>query len=108
MRQSRTVVILLAVTTLACGSQPYDWSSTKHSLDQSLPEGLPQARVIAVLDSLAFIRSQLDLRDSTIIASKREPHASNRLVFSTLRVVLKFGGDGRLTQRTAREVFTGP
>ena len=81
---------------------------TQRALDQSLPDGTPQARATVVLDSLAFAHSRLDPRDSTITAMKREPHASDRLVFSTLRVVLKFTGDGRLMQRTAREVFTGP
>jgi hypothetical protein len=104
----RPAAILLVAATLACSSRPYDWSPILRALDQSLPDGTPQARVTAVLDSLAFLHSQLDPRDSTITASKREPHASDRLVFSTLRVVLKFSGDGHLMQRTAREVFTGP
>jgi hypothetical protein len=104
----RRLAILVAAVTFACGSRPYDWSMIKRALDQSMPSGTPQARVTAVLDSLAFTYSSLDPRDSTVIASKREPHASNRLVFSTLRVVMKFSSDGRLLQRTASEVFTGP
>ncbi len=104
----RPTVILVTAATLACGSRAYDWSPTQRALDQSLPDGTPEARATVVLDSLAFAHSRLDPRDSTITAMKREPHASDRLVFSTLRVVLKFAGDGRLMQRTAREVFTGP
>jgi len=104
----RRLAILVAAFAFACGSRPYDWSMTQRALDHSLPNGTPQARVTAVLDSLAFAHGPLDPRDSTVIASKQEPHASKRLVFSTLRVVMKFSGDGNLLRRTASEVFTGP
>jgi hypothetical protein len=66
------------------------------------PESLPS------FDSLAFAHSRLNPRDSTITARKREPNASDQLVFSTLRVVFKFSGDGHLMQRDIHEVFTGP
>jgi len=108
MRDWTLAAVLVTVATLGCSSRPYNWSPTKLALDQSLPDGTPQGRVTAVLDSLAFAHSELDPRDSTITASKREPHASDRLVFSTLRLVLKFSGDGHLLQRSSREVFTGP
>jgi len=108
MRDVRSVSVLIAIATLACGSRPYNWSATKLALDQLLPIGTPQARVTAIFDSLAFAHSQLNPRDSTITAMKRQPNASDRLVFSTLRVVLKFSGDGHLMQRDIHEVFTGP
>jgi len=94
--------------TLGCSSRPYDWSATKHALELSAPEGAPVSRALAVLDSLGFGHGQFDPRDSTITGTKREPNATRKIVFSSLMVVLNFNGAGRLTQRTAREVFTGP
>jgi len=108
MRNVRSLSVLIAIATLACGSRPYNWSATKLALDHLLPDGTPQTRVTAVLDSLAFTHSRLNPRDSTITAMKREPNASDRLVFSTLRVVLKLSSDGHLMQRDIHEVFTGP
>jgi hypothetical protein len=61
-----------------------------------------------VLDSLGFAHGPLDPKDSTITAIKREPRASDKLVFSTLRLVLKFGGDGHLMNHNVSELFTGP
>jgi hypothetical protein len=108
MSDVRTVAILLTAATLGCSSRSYDWSPALRVLDRALPDGSPQARVTAVLDSLAFRHGQLDLRDSTITASRREPHATGKLVFSTLQVAFKFSGDGHLLHRTSKEVFTGP
>jgi len=108
MRVLSRAFIYVTVATLGCGSRPYNWSPIKLALGDLLPVGTPQARVTAVLDSLAFLHDQLDPRDSTITASKQEPYASKRLVFSTLGVVVKFSGDGHLMQQSAREVFTGP
>jgi len=108
MRVLSRTLIFVTVATLGCGSRPYNWSPIKLALGELLPVGTPQTQVTAILDSMAFLHGQLDPRDSTITASKQEPHASKRLVFSTLRVVLKFSGDGHLTQQNARELFTGP
>jgi hypothetical protein len=108
MRALRPAAILGIVATLACGSRPYNWSSTKVALDRLLPNGTPQAQVTIILDSLGFSHGPLDPKDSTITAMKREPRASDKLVFSTLRLVLKVSGDGHLMDHNTSELFTGP
>jgi len=90
-----------------CAEKAFDWTGVKESLVRSLPEGTPAARATSVLDSLGFTIGTFGPRDSIMTARKREP-VKNKLVFSTLRVVLRFDSSHRLVQRDVHEVFTGP
>ena len=103
----RAALVQPLLAALAC-SGPYAWSSVQQAMNRSLPVGSSVVRVNAVLDSLGFLHTPLNPRDSTIKASKREPHAGDRLVFSTLQVVFKFDGNDRLVKDSSYEVFTGP
>ena len=102
----RSVIIPLSIAILAC-SGPHDWSSTRQALKRLLPTGSSAARVSTVLDSLGFTHTRLESKNSIIKASKREP-PSNKLVWSTLQLVLVFDDSGRLVRDSSYEVFTGP
>ena len=71
----------------------------------ALPNGSSSVRVGTVLDSLGFGWAR---HDSTVLASKREPQPSRKLVFSTLQVEFTFGPDGLLKHQESKELLTGP
>ena len=101
----RIAIVMVSSTILACSG--YDWSSTQLAVKRLLPAGSSVPRVVAVLDSLGFNHARSQPQNSIIYAIKREP-SSNKLVSSSLRLVLIFDDNSRLVRDSSYEEFTGP
>lgn len=99
---------LLAVCTLfGCRQEPYDFAPVQQSLEAATPVGSTPEQVVSALDSLGFRHSPFDPNERSITAAMREPD-TNRMVFGTLRVTLRFNEGSRLVGRESRVVYTGP
>ena len=102
----RIAIVMVSSTILACSGR-YDWSSTQLAVKRLLPAGSSVSRAVAVLDSLGFNHARSQPQNSIIYAIKREP-SSNKLVSSSLRLVLIFDDNSRLVRDSSYEEFTGP
>ena len=110
MRVRQTVLrvgVLFGGALCACRQSSFDFSTTKQAIEKALPDGSSPEQAVRVLDSLGFRHGPLDQRDHTVTGSLREPD-TKKPVFSTLRVVLTFDDQQRLSHRAISEVFTGP
>jgi hypothetical protein len=91
----------------ACGPRKMTVSDVDTRMNEAVPVGTEQGRVLAILDSLRLEHSEFDEKSSTIAAMVPDT-VKNGVVTRSFHITFFFDPAGKLSSHTTKELFTGP